>query len=635
MSSQEIQPGDPKAVDGPDLASWAAQRGKVPVDEAVLLVLQIAEAVAEAHAQGSVLRELCPSQLVVTRGADGGVAAKISDPPTAEPTGDPRSNADRMASGVLGLTPYASPEMVRQSSVVDGRTDIWSLGVILYELLAGKPPFGGDDAELMLQIMQQRAASIAARRGDVPRQLDEVLGWAMAKDPLERFRDVHAFAHALRPFAPPEGHASIDRIARLARDAKRRRQEANEEARRQRTERNAVVSAAEPLAEAARPASTPARVSSRPAAPVATPEAAAQPAGPVAQPAAARPVMTIEDEQSVTRDHPLIAPVRAPPAQAPAPTPSSVPPRAVSKSGRPAPLFAGAAADIDMELHSAPVSEPSPPNDVVVPRAPRVPEIGAASTPARAATATAPTRAATPAAATRAVTPTAATRAATPTAPARAVTATAPTHAAKATAATRAPTATAPTPNRPVVASRANVGPSSHLPPLSPPPIAASKLLLISAAVVCALVPVLLALLLLGRRPAPVPPPSPDPAATQPTAAEPPLAPTAAPADVDAAAEPPVAAPPVAAPRKGTARPAETSPRKPAGDEPGTLVAVAVGGSCTFLVNGAVKGTGTTVKVSMKPGSYTVTCRPATGGAKSRTVAIPAGGTAMATFKLP
>ena len=66
----------------------------------------------------------------------------------------------------------------------------------------------------------------------------------------------------------------------------------------------------------------------------------------------------------------------------------------------------------------------------------------------------------------------------------------------------------------------------------------------------------------------------------------------------------------------------------------GTLVAVAVGGSCAFSVNGASKGSGSSIKVSLKPGSYSVACKPPTGATKSRSVTVTAGGTAMAMFKL-
>jgi serine/threonine-protein kinase len=117
---------------------------------------------------------------------------------------------------MFGMTPYSSPELVRKNRTLDSRTDVWSLGCIFYELLAAVPPFQGDAAELMLRITRDDPIPLSQLRPDVPRELDQIVSWALAKDPGSRFSSVYALAHALKPFATPEGQVLIDRIGRLA-----------------------------------------------------------------------------------------------------------------------------------------------------------------------------------------------------------------------------------------------------------------------------------------------------------------------------------------------------------------------------------------------------------------------------------
>ncbi|MFT3773218.1 MAG: hypothetical protein QM820_48180 [Minicystis sp.] len=86
--------------------------------------------------------------------------------------------------------------------------------------------------------------------------------------------------------------------------------------------------------------------------------------------------------------------------------------------------------------------------------------------------------------------------------------------------------------------------------------------------------------------------------------------------------------------KKGKTDPPPTPPAGGGGGDNGTLVAVAVGGTCAFSVNGSSKGTTSTLKLSLKPGTYSVTCAPSTGASKSKSVTVTSGGTAMAMFKL-
>jgi len=95
-----------------------------------------------------------------------------------------------------------SPEHVRSASDVDRRSDIWSLGVILYELLTGTEPFPGDPARVIAAIVTEPVPPPRTKRDDIPRELEAVIMRALAKDPRDRFPDVRSLSVALSPFAP-------------------------------------------------------------------------------------------------------------------------------------------------------------------------------------------------------------------------------------------------------------------------------------------------------------------------------------------------------------------------------------------------------------------------------------------------
>src|SRR6185369_14947886 len=115
----------------------------------------------------------------------------------------------------FGLSCYSSPELVRKAKHIDVRTDVWSLGAILYQLLTGRPPFEGEMASLMLAISRDEPIPVTRYRRDVPPEIDTILAWALAKDVDGRFANVHGFAHALTPYASPEGQVLIHRIGEI------------------------------------------------------------------------------------------------------------------------------------------------------------------------------------------------------------------------------------------------------------------------------------------------------------------------------------------------------------------------------------------------------------------------------------
>jgi eukaryotic-like serine/threonine-protein kinase len=203
-------------LDGIDLAQKLDRDGALPVSEAVDYVLQVCEALAEAHALGIVHRDLKPANLFVTRRRDGSACVKVLDFGISKSVVADRGFLTK-TSGVMGSPLYMSPEQLQSARDVDHRADIWALGVVLFELIAGSQPFRGDTLpQLTISIMMQPPASLRSLRGDVPPQIEAVIEQCLQKSRHERFRSVGALASALAPFAPASARLSIERTVRVA-----------------------------------------------------------------------------------------------------------------------------------------------------------------------------------------------------------------------------------------------------------------------------------------------------------------------------------------------------------------------------------------------------------------------------------
>ncbi|WP_437727628.1 serine/threonine-protein kinase [Sorangium sp. So ce861] len=199
-------------LEGKDLAAVLAESGPLAVPLAVDLVLQACEALAEAHAHGIVHRDVKPSNLFLTRNADGSPCVKVLDFGISKMS-HAEDHALTRVGGVLGSPLYMSPEQLRSASDVDGRADIYSLGVVLFQLLTGRTPFVAHElAQLVYMVTQGEPQRPRALRPDLPEPLEQVILTAIARDRDRRFPTAADFALALVPFAPPHLRAAAERL---------------------------------------------------------------------------------------------------------------------------------------------------------------------------------------------------------------------------------------------------------------------------------------------------------------------------------------------------------------------------------------------------------------------------------------
>jgi serine/threonine-protein kinase len=203
---------------GNDLGDFLAERGPLPVEQAVDFMLQVADAVAEAHALGVVHRDLKPANLFVLTRPNGSHLLKVLDFGISKVL-DPRMQSGvTHTSTIMGSPFYMSPEQLRSTRDVDVRSDIWALGVILYELLAGGTPFQGDTMpELIHRTIYEPPPPLREARPDVPPELELAIAKCLEKDPARRFQTVGELAGSLVAFAPVRSKASAERISGFAR----------------------------------------------------------------------------------------------------------------------------------------------------------------------------------------------------------------------------------------------------------------------------------------------------------------------------------------------------------------------------------------------------------------------------------
>lgn len=186
-------------LEGRDLNDELELRGSLPVSEAVDYILQTCTAMSEAHGKGIVHRDLKPHNLYLTDHG-GGRRVKVLDFGISKvDEGDASVTATSVA---MGTPLYMAPEQMRSAKHVDARADIWSLGVILYELLAGRPPFDGENPTAVIAaVTVDTPKPLREHRPDVPEGLERVVMQMLEKNKALRQNNVFELGHALAPFS--------------------------------------------------------------------------------------------------------------------------------------------------------------------------------------------------------------------------------------------------------------------------------------------------------------------------------------------------------------------------------------------------------------------------------------------------
>ena len=204
-------------VAGETLRARLRREPQLPVPVAVTIARDVADALGFAHGQGIVHRDIKPENILLS--ADRAIVADFGIARAIAVAGEDRLTSSGLA---IGTPAYMSPEQGGCNDIIDGRSDIYSLGCVLYEMLAGEPPFAGRTAQaLILRHMHDRPSSIEVLRPTAPLHISQAIETALAKVPADRFANALEFAHALDVPTGQSGArpAPLPRIARWRKPA--------------------------------------------------------------------------------------------------------------------------------------------------------------------------------------------------------------------------------------------------------------------------------------------------------------------------------------------------------------------------------------------------------------------------------
>jgi serine/threonine-protein kinase len=200
-------------LEGDDLNQIVRAHGPQSPHVVVDLMLQACEGIAEAHAAGIVHRDIKPSNFFITHRPDGSQLLKILDFGISKsPVGWSELTGTQT---VVGTPSYMAPEQMKAARNADPRSDVWSMGIVIYQLLAGRPPFAGESyVELALKVNTDPPAPLHVA---LPGGLGDVIWRCLEKDPAQRIQSVGELAKLLAPYSsdPVGGAQAADRANRI------------------------------------------------------------------------------------------------------------------------------------------------------------------------------------------------------------------------------------------------------------------------------------------------------------------------------------------------------------------------------------------------------------------------------------
>jgi serine/threonine-protein kinase len=188
-------------VAGLSLRRWLLEHRRMPAAVAAALLRDVADALAAAHTAGIVHRDVKPENVLLS-----GQHAWVADFGVAKALGGAAAVGSTLTGTMIGTPLYMAPEQGYGDDGVDGRADIYALGVVAYELLCGEPPFNGTNATAVLAAhLTAEAPPPRARRPDIPSGLEDVVMKCLAKDPRHRWPDAASLARGFGSFAVEAG----------------------------------------------------------------------------------------------------------------------------------------------------------------------------------------------------------------------------------------------------------------------------------------------------------------------------------------------------------------------------------------------------------------------------------------------